>query len=81
MPLSKISFYQELVISYFVFGQRVPYTPPNIKLFVLYLFTQTQIVMEALKNLILRSMLDNPEIGDKMTKLDEQLAYWLQTSE
>lgn len=37
--------------------------------------------MEALKNLILRSMLDNPEIGDKITKLDEQLAYWLQTSE
>lgn len=37
--------------------------------------------MEALKNLILRGILDNSEIGEKITKLDEQLAYWLQTSE
>lgn len=37
--------------------------------------------MEALKNLILRSILDNPEIGNKITKLDELLAYWLYTSE
>lgn len=38
ISLSKISFYQELVISYCVFAQRVPYTSPNIKLIALDLF-------------------------------------------